>query len=108
MIYKGKEYAEVTDNSGAIGDLVHVTEVERVGCDIWGFTTDSDFMTPDINVVLPNGWETLDGYNDEWTRYRYVKDAEENETGREKICKAGGECACVRQLRGVAKRGSQA
>lgn len=85
MIYKGKEYAEVTDNSGAIGDLVHVTEVERVGCDIWGFTTDSDFMTPDINVILPNGWETLDGYNDEWTRYRYVKDAEENETGLEEI-----------------------
>ena len=74
MIYNGKEYAEVT---GEIGDLIHVTEVEGEVCDVWGFTTDSAFTMPDLDVILPNGWETLDDDTDEWTRYRYVKDVEE-------------------------------
>ena len=108
MIYKGKEYAEVTTNDAKVGDLLHATDIGDVKCDIWCFTTDDDFIAPLVNVLLPDNTYCLNINYDNFTRYRYVKDAEENETGREKICKAGGECACVRQLRGVAKRGSQA
>ncbi|WOZ56223.1 hypothetical protein BtpYZU03_19 [Brochothrix phage BtpYZU03] len=77
MIYEGKEYVEVTDGSGEIGDLIHVTTVESEVCDILCFTTDSCATRPDVGVVLPNGWQSLNMDIDEWTRYRYVKDVEE-------------------------------
>ena len=77
MIYKGKEYVEVTTNDAKVGDLLHATDIGDVKCDIWCFTTDDDFIAPLVNVLLPDNSYCLNINYDNFTRYRYVKVIEE-------------------------------
>ncbi|MDO7864815.1 hypothetical protein Q5427_10995 [Brochothrix thermosphacta] len=77
MIYEGKEYKMIPQEGAAIGDLIHVSEVDGTPCDVWCFATDACIDIPDIDVVLSNGYECLDCNDDVFTRYRYVKDVKE-------------------------------
>lgn len=87
IIYKDKEYKEVTDGSGEIGDLIHATEIDRESCDIWCFTTNSIVNLPavDVRLPLPNGYKVLDIYTDKFKRYRYVKDVKETSTEKSTV-----------------------
>lgn len=80
MIYKGKEYKEVTDETTLKGDLMHVTALRNEVCDIWCFTADDWYTLPHTNVVLTGDRSYLSLAHDKYTRYRYVKDNEQADT----------------------------
>lgn len=71
--HEGKYYEVVTDNSGAVGDLIHVSSVRSDSCVVWCFTTDAYIRLPQVDVVLSDGYDCLDSDADTFTRYREVQ-----------------------------------
>lgn len=97
--HEGKYYEEVTDSSSEIGDLIHVSEVSHESCDIWCFTTDASVYVPNVDVTLPDGYESLVFNTDVFARYREVQTPVETtetlpkqyDTGRYKVASIDGD-----------------
>ena len=85
MIYEGKEYKEVTKGETKVGELLHITVLDGIFCDVFRVVTkiesDGDIL---VNIDLPNRVDSVREDEDTFTRYRYVKDIEETPAPKEK------------------------
>lgn len=77
MIYNGKEYEWIAKEDFGVGDLLHITSVSGVACDIHMFITrfDEDGAIC-VGEKLPDGSYFVNSV-DTFKVYEYVKDVEE-------------------------------
>lgn len=85
MIYKGREYEEVTDGSSAFGDLINVYSLAdtRGSVDVWCIAID-DHEAPAVNVKLPDRRCCVSPYTGLFTRYRLIKRGQQTLTFKDK------------------------